>query len=79
MIPTTLRDQDRSFCCQINGNIKLSSFSWWNEAVEVIEATKVIKAAEVPDGMEITQPAAFDSLKLLKSLRSVMVPCLLRS
>ena len=44
-----------------------------------MEATKVIKAAEVPDGMEITQPAAFDSLKLLKSLMSVNVPCLLRS
>ena len=26
MIHSTLRDQDWSFCCQVNGNIKLSKF-----------------------------------------------------
>jgi hypothetical protein len=57
----TLRDQDRSFCCQVNGNIILSKCFDKNEAVEpieateVIEAVEVIEAAEVPDGREITQ------------------------
>ena len=60
MIHSTLRDQDWSFCCQVIGNVILSKFFWWNEAVEAIEATEVIKdvgvieAAEVPDGWEIT-------------------------
>ena len=60
MIHSTLRDQDWSFCCQVNGNIMLSKFFLWNEAVEVVEATEVIEAvevvevAEVPDGREIT-------------------------
>ena len=68
MIYSTLRDQNRSFCCQVNGNIMLSKFFLWNEAVEVIEATEVIEAveaieaAEVPDGREITQQPAFDFL-----------------
>ena len=52
MIPSTLRDQDRSFCCQVNGNIILSKVFWWYEAVE---ATEVIEAAEVSDGREIIQ------------------------
>ena len=61
MIYSTLGDQDRSFCCQVNSNIMLSKFFLWNEAVEVteatevIEATEAIEAAEVSDGMEITQ------------------------
>ena len=85
MIHTTLRDQDRSFCCLVNSNIMLSKFFLWNEAVEVtevIEATEAIEAAEVPDGMEITQKAAFDFLRpkrLLRSLRPVMLSCQLRS
>ena len=60
MIHSTLRDQDWSFCCHVNGNIMLIKFFLWNEAVEVTEATEVIdaneaiEAAEVPDGMEIT-------------------------
>ena len=63
MIYSTLRDQNRSFCCQVNGNIMLSKFFLWNEAVEVIEATEVIEAVEVieaaeaPDAREITQYA----------------------
>jgi hypothetical protein len=88
MTHSTLRDQDWSFCCQVNGNIMLSKFFLWNEAVEVteatevIEATEAIEAAEVPDGMEITQKAAFDFLRpkrLLRSLRPVMSSCVLRS
>ena len=63
MIYSTLRDQNRSFCCQVNGNIMLSKFFLWNEAVEVVEATAVIEAVEVieapeaPDAREITQYA----------------------
>ena len=58
MIHSTLRDQNRSFCCQVNDNIMIF---WWCEAVEAIEATEVIEAvevieaAEVPDGREIIQ------------------------
>ncbi len=47
----------------------------------MIGATKVIEAAGVLDGMEITQQAVFDFLRprrLLRSLRPVML-CLLRS
>ena len=88
MIYSTLREQNRSFCCQVNGDIMLSKFFLWNEAVEVIEATEVIEAveaieaAEVPDGREITQQLAFDFLRPkrpLRSLRSVMLSCLLGS
>ena len=63
MIYSTLRDQNKSFCCQVNGNIMLSKFFLWNEAVEVVEATEVIEAVEVieapeaPDAREITQYA----------------------
>ena len=63
MIYSTLRDQNRSFCCQVNGNIMLSKFFLWNEAVEVVEASEVIEAVEVieapeaPDAREITQYA----------------------
>ena len=54
MIHSTLRDQDRSFCCQVQ------EVFWWNEAIEtteVIEAVEVIEAAEAPDAREITQYA----------------------
>ena len=58
MIRTTLRDQNRSFCCQVNGNIILSKCFDGNEvaeATEVIEAVEVLEVAEVPDGRKITQ------------------------
>ena len=49
----TLRDLDRSIWCKIEGNIKLSTFFWWNEAVEVIEATEVVEAVEVIEAAEV--------------------------
>ena len=42
---------------------------WWNEAIEVIEATEaveVIEAAEVPDGREIDQHVKYKVLFSLK-------------
>ena len=48
----------------------------------VIAAVEVIEAVEVPDGREITQQAAFDFLRpkrLLRSLRPLMLSCILRS
>ena len=53
MIYSTLREQNRSFCFQVNGNIMLSKFFLWNEAVEVIEATEVIEAVEVNEAAEV--------------------------
>ena len=52
------------------------------EATEVIEAVEVNEAVEVLDGMVITQKAAFDFLRpkrLLRSVRPVILSCLLRS
>ena len=60
-----LSNQDRSFCCQDWWNNQVQKVFWWNEAVEVIEATEVGEAAEVieaaddPNARDITQCVKF--------------------
>ena len=58
MIHSTLRDQDRSFCCQVNSNIMLSKCfddKRLLRSLRLFKAVEVIDAAEVPDGREIIQ------------------------
>ena len=88
MIHSTQRDQDRSFCCQVNSNIMLNNFLYEMRLfkslrpLRSLRLLRSLRQLRFVMAWKITQQAAFDFLRpkrLLRSLRPVILSCLLRS
>ena len=54
MIQPTLSEQNKLFWCQGWWKNQAQWFFWWNEAEEVIEATKVVEAVEAIEAAKVS-------------------------